>query len=424
LLSDDDVCLEGDEFSFDGGKTWNKSCSHLHKGGGRANVAVYRRKLPARRPDTEYYLVPGSTRIAYIFRGVLDDAQFQTVLADGSWCVAFSELNPKWQKCTQNQAYENRFLMMTDGRYNDDDDDLEEDDDDFTDLGDVDDEDYDDDDRVQEPQNVTINITVNVFPAFSDEDDLEDDDDECCGNACGGCGSSAPLGACQVMTASEPIKAGQLVVVADQPLSTTNPGAGYRLIDKNVDTPKDGDEFLTHDGGWEPRPNMVRPFVKTDTYRRKIEPTEPVCEAGYRWLKSDEVIEATDQFKDCFNKQWKNPLHSVGGIAGLNFRWRRPIKPEPAPAPVEYRMLQVGEVIEKGDEYLDLGEWDITTRPGGDVGKYQVDKYRRKIDTTKDRYFVFTDGFSCYKMLHPDGRITDVWSNGQRVENACGKILP
>lgn len=483
LLSDDEPVLEGDEFWCN--TRWELSSAHENPLG-RCDTSPYRRKLPTRRPDTEYYLVPGSTRIAYIFRGTEDNAQFQTVLADGPWCVAFSELNPTWTKCTQQEAYDNRLRLMNpfNPRYfvsplwcgtayvvqrepkglyfyvglcgeercslpwddadlppqwkqvtqqealsrvgaEPDDDDLEEDDDDFTDLGDVDDEDYDDDDRVQEHQNVTINITVNLFPAFSDEDDLEDDEDNaCCGNACGGCGSSASLGSCRVMTASEPIKAGQFVVVADQPLSATNPGAGYRLIDKNVDTPKDGDQYWSDvENNWSDRIAGGR-YTPSDTYRRKIEPTEPVCEAGYRWLKADEVIEATDQFQDCFDKQWKNPLFSMGSKAGSGNKWRRPIKPEPEPAPVQYRMLQAGEVIEKGDEYFISGEWDTSARVGLRVAKHQENQYRRKIDTTKDRYFVWSDGFSCYKLVNPDGTAHSVWRDRTVNETSINPLKP
>lgn len=197
-------------------------------------------------------------------------------------------------------------------------------------------------------------------------------------------------------------------------------GDGYRLLNVETDVAALGDEIWDYNNNkWKNREicdGCRLGTAKTDFYRRKIEPTEPVCEAGYRWLKSDEVIEATDQFKDCFNKQWRNPLFSMGSKAGCVNTWRRPIKPEPAPAPVEYRMLQVGEVIEKGDEYLGLGEWDITTRPGGDVGEYQVDNYRRKIDPTKDRYFVFKSGLGSYIKKRPNGTMVDFWYDGKVID--------
>ena len=481
LLSENEPVMKGDEALFGSpmsGARWYDS--NAWQDGIRAYGIPYRRKLPAKRTETEYYLLPNAVSIAYIVRGTDPDAKYQTVLKSGKRCVAFDELHTGWKKCTQQEACDNLARMNFKPRYfyniawrstayavqneydgwammvlksgdtgletpvgsswtevteqealsrldcnqHFDDDDLEEDDDDFTDLGDVDDEDYDDDDRVQEVSPVTINITVNVFPAFGGDEADSSDDDDCCENACGGCYTA---------TALKPIKPGQFVTSADvtpmepvnarQPGGVTggtpspNPGTGYRLIDKNIDSPKDGDQYWNSVWNrWEDRCCMTMRFTPTDIYRRKIEPAEPVCEAGYRWLVAGEVIKATDQFQNIYDKQWKNPCFTIGRSVGYGFKWRRPIKP--APAPVEYRTLQVGEVIEKGDEFKFCGGWEPTTRAGGTIMPDDKGDYRRKIDPTKDRYFVFTDGFSCYKVLHPDGRVTNVWSNGQRVNTS------
>jgi hypothetical protein len=138
-------------------------------------------------------------------------------------------------------------------------------------------------------------------------------------------------------------------------------------------------------------------------------------------VKGD-VIEATDQFEDIFDKQWKNPQVTIGEKPSAQFKWRRPIKPEPAPA--EYRTLQVGEVTEKGDEFKLCGGWETTTRPGFRISYLFKGDYRRKIDPTKDRYFVWSDGFSCYKVVHPDGTVHSVWENGAMNVSSINPLKP
>jgi hypothetical protein len=51
------------------------------------------------------------------------------------------------------------------------------------------------------------------------------------------------------------------------------PGEGYRLINKQKDTPMEGDEHYDFDG-WRKRSYPSHPFVNTDTYRRRI-PAKP-----------------------------------------------------------------------------------------------------------------------------------------------------
>jgi hypothetical protein len=56
-------------------------------------------------------------------------------------------------------------------------------------------------------------------------------------------------------------------------MSEIDPGDGFRLIDKEKDTPKLGDQF--HNGkAWFDRPSPFTPFTSIDTYRRRI-PAKP-----------------------------------------------------------------------------------------------------------------------------------------------------
>lgn len=56
-------------------------------------------------------------------------------------------------------------------------------------------------------------------------------------------------------------------------MSEIDPGDGFRLIDKEKDTPKLGDQF--HNGkAWFDRPSPLTPFSSFDTYRRRI-PAKP-----------------------------------------------------------------------------------------------------------------------------------------------------
>lgn len=56
-----------------------------------------------------------------------------------------------------------------------------------------------------------------------------------------------------------------------------DPGPGYRLIDKSVDTPQKGDEYFSFwHGAWQDRCQWDTPFGPEDFYRRRITP-EPVC---------------------------------------------------------------------------------------------------------------------------------------------------
>jgi hypothetical protein len=52
-------------------------------------------------------------------------------------------------------------------------------------------------------------------------------------------------------------------------MSEIDPGDGFRLIDKEKDTPKLGDQY--HNGkAWFDRPSPLTPFSSFDTYRRKL----------------------------------------------------------------------------------------------------------------------------------------------------------
>ncbi len=62
-------------------------------------------------------------------------------------------------------------------------------------------------------------------------------------------------------------------------ITTPDPGPGYRLIDKAVDKPQEGDEYISilpPCGEWRARQLPRLPFSTEYTYRRRVTP-EPVC---------------------------------------------------------------------------------------------------------------------------------------------------
>ena len=59
--------------------------------------------------------------------------------------------------------------------------------------------------------------------------------------------------------------------------STPDPGPGYRLIDKAVDKPQEGDEYWSYyENAWARRVCDTSLWSDNDTYRRRVTP-EPVC---------------------------------------------------------------------------------------------------------------------------------------------------
>ena len=72
-----------------------------------------------------------------------------------------------------------------------------------------------------------------------------------------------------------------------------------------------------------------------------------------------------------------------------------------------YRMLEVGEVIQEGDEYecSILGGWLTTIRAGDTVGKHSVGCYRRPIES-KEGKSMFVEEVKTKKIKEAiDGRL-------------------
>jgi hypothetical protein len=103
-------------------------------------------------------------------------------------------------------------------------------------------------------------------------------------------------------------------------------------------------------------------------------------EPQYRMLEVGERIEEGDEFK-YHNGLWCEVLNSVG--TKLNFApkgcFRRRIKPNP-----QYRMLEVGEMIQEGDQFY-MGVWlPVEYAIGHELRPEWVGEYRRRIATAQD----------------------------------------
>jgi hypothetical protein len=83
-----------------------------------------------------------------------------------------------------------------------------------------------------------------------------------------------------------------------------DPGDGYRLLDKEKDTPQKGDQYHHSVHGWISRCCPNEPFVKSRTYRRRI-PAKPeaVCIDGH-------TIELIDGFPRLSNLSRRQYLFS------------------------------------------------------------------------------------------------------------------
>lgn len=160
-----------------------------------------------------------------------------------------------------------------------------------------------------------------------------------------------------------------------------DPGTGYRLIDKAVDKPKEGDQFVVtlSDGTkeWRDRWNEYDTFTRYDTYRRKIDAGD-----GYRLIdpavdkpeSGDEVLHpVTQQFVP--RCEWKGCPFST------NHTYRRKVKPVIDPGE-GYRLIDPAtDKPQDGDEFWWPlgGKWSPRQCPGCDF--HPDDIYRRKIET-------------------------------------------
>jgi len=83
-----------------------------------------------------------------------------------------------------------------------------------------------------------------------------------------------------------------------------DPGEGYRLIDIKVDTPQEGDEFLTGDGTWQSRLSNGPFYAPSTVYRRKVVTYRPFKNKAEfkphrdRWLVNDLTERRVEHFSD------------------------------------------------------------------------------------------------------------------------------
>jgi hypothetical protein len=76
-------------------------------------------------------------------------------------------------------------------------------------------------------------------------------------------------------------------------MSKIQAGDGWRLIDTEKDTPREGDEFY-YWGKWQIRPYPLKPFSNTETYRRRIPAKPEAMEIG----ENDQLHLIPDNFGD------------------------------------------------------------------------------------------------------------------------------
>ena len=119
--------------------------------------------------------------------------------------------------------------------------------------------------------------------------------------------------------------------VAPQNWLKPEPELEYRFLQTD-EVMEAGDEFLhSETQSWYEVPDFfvglsIRPCYKNET-RRKVKPIAPV----YRELERGETIQEGDEYYDQFVGAWY-PSRSVG-CSGLGLPYRRKIEPEPEPEP-------------------------------------------------------------------------------------------
>lgn len=168
-------------------------------------------------------------------------------------------------------------------------------------------------------------------------------------------------------------------------VAEVSPGAGYRLLadDEKIEP---GDQFCWPEGGqflWDNSEDIgSTPGSKMMklVYRRKLpqgRPSEPGD--GYRFIEKGEVIVKGDEFWSDISGKWKpSSFHGVKA-KGLALRRRKleMVTPEPGAG---YRLLTIGEKIEPGDELLERqGFWTQRRTSIGKIVKSYYHPTRRKI---------------------------------------------
>lgn len=107
---------------------------------------------------------------------------------------------------------------------------------------------------------------------------------------------------------------------------------------------------------------------------------------GYRLIEKGEICKKGDQFWCPVRRAWVD-TYQPGEPRGLMLTYRRKMEVDFAVDPGEgYRLLEKGEILEKGDCYHSCGIWYDTGHPGEPVGETNRTlgcTYRRKVETPK-----------------------------------------
>ena len=183
-----------------------------------------------------------------------------------------------------------------------------------------------------------------------------------------------------------------------RPIDESDPK--YRIL-KTGEIIQEGDQFLSHspqnglDNTWMNSTRFGSPILSGEVtlYRRPVTNSDPKqtqddSNPKYRELKVGEKIRHGDQYVDGVTGKWTDTesdgmivLDSQVGI------YRRPITDsdpnrDKEDANPKYRMLEAGEVIQKGDQVGDgHGVWWTSCVSGQAVEAKSVGFYRRRIKT-------------------------------------------
>lgn len=171
----------------------------------------------------------------------------------------------------------------------------------------------------------------------------------------------------------------------DQPRDHVVLERGYRPLNVG-ETIQKGDEFRCdrEDEVWVKTACHGEEVLACDygDYRRKTE--GPVAEEGYRFLEDGERTQPGDQFyKD--GSWWTAPDIAGAFREGLHHPYRRKLAPKVDPGE-GYRLLEEGEKIQSGDEYLHLVTgWSRSFKEGIGFSEIEHRPIRRKLTPARVR---------------------------------------
>jgi len=163
----------------------------------------------------------------------------------------------------------------------------------------------------------------------------------------------------------------------------------YRFLEVG-EMVQEGDEYYGGDKWYVTNynPAWKCTAAASNVYRRKVKPIgEPIQHTEYRLLEVGEMVQEGDECYCGFFRNWRatdnyGELVCNGGLA-----YRRKVEPieEPIEEPIHigigYRLLEVGEIIQEGDEFYaeSADEWFFTHVGHVSIHNTGEAKYRRKV---------------------------------------------